>query len=296
MARKAFRVSKSAALSLGGFTTLEVLVSTLLGSIIFTGLMMQYSASVTAARDHQIRIATQVQAQAIVQTIGAELRMLGNGVPFDQAYFQIGEDTLSDPSVTEPITVATPTSITVRLNETGEVYLLTQDFNPAMSSVVHLTDTTGLDANDPIYLSDSVVSGDDGLYATIAAVDHGANTITLNADVVASQSPNPEFPMGSICEEVPLVTYNSPEDGSGITRDSGFGPVLLGEDSTMSLEYLDYTGAAMELPLTNESVIGLLRSIRINVTITSRENLSSGEPYTTTVTQTVGIRNLNYLF
>lgn len=279
-----------------GFTILELLVSLTIASFIFAGLLTQYQSSVRIARDHQIRVGTQVQAQAIVQTIVAELRMMGNGVPFDQANFQIGEDTLSDPTVTEPIQVstATATSVTFRLNETGEVALLTQDFNPAVTLVVNLTDTSGIDADDPIYISNSVMSGDDGLYATVESVDHNNSTVTLNADYVAS--PGATFQMGSIFEEVPLITYNSPEGGSGVTRDSGFGEILLGERSTMALEYLDIDGNVLELPLTNDVVINSFRSIRVSVTVTSGSDLSTGEPYTTTVTQTAGIRNLNYFF
>ena len=279
-----------------GFTVLELLISTLIAAVLFGALLTQYFSASGVARDHQIRIATQVQAQAIIQNIVSELRMLGNGVPFDQANFQIGEDTLADPSVTEPIDVSTAsaTNITFRLNETGEVYLLTADFDPAASLVISLTSITGLDVADPVYISNSVVSGDDGLFGTIAAIDSANSTITLNADYIAS--PSATFAMGSICEEVPLVTYNSAEDGSGITRDSGFGAILLGEQSTMTLEYLDHDGNPLTLPISNADVINTLRSIRVTVTLRSSSLLKSGQPYEATVTQTAGIRNLNYFF
>jgi hypothetical protein len=187
------------------------------------------------------------------------------------------------------------------LNETGDVFLLTQDFDPATSLVLYLTDTASLDVNDPIYLSNSVVSGDDGLFATVAAVDHGANTVTIaNTYVASMQEPDfllpATFDTGSICEEVPLVTYASAADGSGITRNSGFGPVVLAANTTMQLEYLDLNGAPITLPLTNSIIINSMRSIRVTINHTSSNKMVNGQPYVATVSQAFGIRNLNYFF
>lgn len=275
---------------------LELLVGLMIGGMIFAGLMQQYKTSVGLSHDNAVRIAAILQAQATLQTIGSEIRMLGNGVPFDQANFQIGEDTLSDPSVTEPIVVTTATAgnLAFRLNESGDSFLLTQDFNPAAGLTVHLTDTASLEVNDPIYISNSVVSGDDGLYGVIAAVSHGAKTITLESGPV--YSPEAVFPMGSVLEEVPIVTYNSPVNGSGITRDSGFGAVLMAPNSTFELTYLSAGGNPVALPLDNTKVIYNLRAIRVTVRQTSTSKLSSGDLFTAESQQTFGIRNLNYAF
>ncbi len=279
-----------------GVTLLEMLFAIALSSLVLGGLIHQYSSSVSLSYDQNIRIAANLEVQAILQTIGSELRMLGNGVPFDQANFQIGEDTLSDPSVTEPIQVATATAnhISFRLNETGDVYLLTQNFVPS-SRTIYLTSVAGLAVNDPIYITNSVISGDDGLYGVIESVDTGSSSITIAAGYQVSPETT-SFGVASVLEEVPLVTFDSPADGSGITRDSGFGPVLMGANSTMTLEYLDHNGDTVALPLTNLSVMGALRAIRVTVTMPSSKRLSSGEPYTATATQVFGIRNLNYVF
>lgn len=278
----------------GAFTLSELLVSLLLSSIIFIGLIGQYTASVHESYDQNIRIATTLQAQATLQMIGSEIRMLGNGVPFDQANFQIGEDTLSDPTVTEPIKVASSTasSITFRINETGDVFLLTQNFDPTVSLVVHLTDVSSLDANDPIYISNSVVSGEDGLYGVVSAVDSAANTVTLDANYVAS--PASTFNMGSILEEVPLVTYTS--SGGTITRDSGFGPVQLGSNCTMTLDYRDSAGNSMVPPLTNDNVVDTFRAIQVTINQTSDKEMRNGQFFVAQVSQVFGIRNLNYLY
>lgn len=279
------------------FTFLELLVSVSLASIVLLGIMSEYTQGVAHLYDHQIRLSAQVQAQAILQTMTDELRILGNGVPFDQANFQVGEDTLSDITVTYPIDIATSATdrISFRLNETGEVHLLTQTFDPAASTTIQLTEIDGLDVNDPIYLSNSVVSGDDGLYARIASINPGTNSITLEPASMV-YPPGASFASGSICEEVPIITYLSANDGSGISRDSGFGSVLLGRNSTMTLTYLDPNGAAIALPLTETSLVNSLRAIRIRISVQSENKMKSGATYTATVEQVVGLRNLNYFF
>ncbi|MCB0324730.1 MAG: hypothetical protein KDD69_14205 [Bdellovibrionales bacterium] len=279
-----------------GASLLEALVSILIIGVVFGGLVTQYSSSVAASYDHSLRIAAQVQAQAVLQTVINELRVLGNGVPFDQANFQIGENTLTDPTVTEPIDIAatTATHIAFRLNETGAVHLLTADFNPVSSLTVHLTETTGIEVGSEIYLNNSVVGGDDGLYATVQEVNAAAKTAVLNADYVTTVGA--VFDTGTILEVVPIVSFDSPNDGSGITRDSGYGPVLLAENSSMQLTYFSHDGTTLTPPLTNTDIVNSLRSILVQITVTSPKNLSTGVPYSTTIEQRVGIRNLNYVF
>ena len=280
-----------------GFTLPELLVTISLSSVVMLALISQYSLSTGLSHDGRVRIATTLQAQAIMQTMGAEIRSLGNGVPFDQSNFQIGDVSLSNPTVTEPIDVATSTTtfITFRLNETGTVYLLTQDFDPSLTQTIFLTDVTGLDVNDPIYLSNSVVSGDEGLYGVITAVDTGASSVTIDAATYVT-SAGATFDTGSICEEVPSVTYASPGGAAGITRDSGFGAVSLGPDSAFVLEYLDENGAVLTPPLLNTDLVNSLRKIRVTVSVNSSSVLADGSTYTASASQVFAIRNLNYVF
>lgn len=277
-----------------GFTLQELMVSLLLSAIIFSMLIGLYSNVVTVSQDTKVRMETLVQAQAILQTIGNDIRVLGNGVPFDQSNFQIGEATLLDPTVSEPIDVATATatSISFRLNETGEVALLTATFDPTASLDVQLTGVDGLQENDPIYITNSMVSGDDGFYGIVTAVDAGTLTVTL--DPTYSVSPGATFDAGSVLEEVPMVTIAS--GASGITRNSGYGEVLLGGGATMALEYLDENGTVLGLPISDDDVINSLRAIRVSVTLTSTAPLRNGTYFQTTAQQTFGLRNLNYVY
>lgn len=288
--------------SAAGFTLAELMVSMVIGTVIFAGLMNLYSTGASLAYDQGIKIATNLQVQAILQTIGSELRILGNGVPFDQANFQIGETTLfvggtlaTDMTVADPIQIADATAshITFRLNETGQVHLLTQDFDPSTNLEMFLTDVDGFDVSDPIYISSSVVSGDDGLYGVITAVDTASNSITIDGTSYTT-GPAATFDTGSTVEEVPLVTFDS--GSGGITRNSGFGNVILGEGSSMTLDYLDFNGTSITLPLTRTHLTDSLRSIKVTITMVSDKKLSSGQLYSATAEQIFGIRNLNYVF
>ncbi|NLF25009.1 MAG: hypothetical protein GX589_05045 [Deltaproteobacteria bacterium] len=291
-----------------GFTVIEMVTVLGVSALIFAGIMIQYSDSVSASYNQKVRMAANLQAQAILQNIVLELRVLGNGVPFDQTNFQIDEQdgVLTDPKKAWPIDIDTATAhrISFRLNETGTTHLLYDNFNPSASLQIRLTDTEGLDVNDPIYITNSVVAGDDGFYGVLTAVNHSSKTVTVGSDYVVSRTLNPDtetwvdavFPEGSLLEEVPMVTFDSPADNSGITRDSGYGAVMLGAGSTMTLEYLDQNGATIGLPLTLQKLAGQLRLIRVTVTMPSSKKFSDGSIYTATASQTVGLRNLNYTF
>ncbi|MCO6430873.1 MAG: prepilin-type N-terminal cleavage/methylation domain-containing protein [Deltaproteobacteria bacterium] len=171
-----------------GFTITEMIVSVALSALVMLAMMKEYGNSLRFAKDEEIKSAAMVRAQAVLEAIGAELRVLGNGVPYDQSNFQIGETTLSDPTVSRPINVDTATAsyLQFRLNETGDVYLLTANFDPGSTLTFSLTSVDGLVAGDPIYLSNSVVGEDDGLYGIIESVNTASKTVTLQAGPVYS--------------------------------------------------------------------------------------------------------------
>lgn len=281
-----------------GFTIVELIVTMGIISVVFLGLLVQYTQGVKAARDLSIRNETYLQAQAVLQMVCADIRTLGNGVPFELDNFQIGEITLSDPTITEPIDVATAASnyLKFRLNESGEVAVLTANYDPAASFQVNLTSVDGLAAGETIYISNAVVSGEDGLYATISSVDTANDRITLNNDI--DRSPSSTFDMGSTLEEIRLIIYRSEADGSAIYRsnDNGTTEILLAEDGTVGFEYIKHDNTILTPPITNSNVVNDLRSIRVTVNITSDQPLSDGSTYTATTQQVVGLRNLTYAF
>lgn len=278
-----------------GFTLPELAVVMGILSLVIGGLIQQYTASVTAARDHGIRLEAHVHAQALLQTLAGEVRILGNGVPFDQNDFQIGEIGLTDPSITNPIDVGTSTAtrFAFRLNETGEVAVLTADFDPALGATITLHDTGEIAEGDPVYISNATMSEDDGFYAIVDSVDSSANQIdVINMDYSAGA----DFETGSTLEVVPIVTYESAADGT-VTRDSGFGPVVMANRATMAVQYLDFNANPLTLPLTEAMLVNQLRSVEITVSATSAKNLKeTNTPYQAVATQRVGLRNLKFMF
>lgn len=274
-----------------GYTLIELLVALALSSLAIGGLLQQYSTSLRISADEQTRTFAAVRAQAVLESLGAELRVLGNGVPYDQSNFQIGESTLSNPSVTHPIDLSSKGDVIIfRLNETGDVHLLTGDFDPGATLTLALTSTAGLSAGDAVYISNSVVGGDDGLAGTIASVS--GNSITLAASPV--RSPAATFNMGSVLERVPAISYSS--SAEGIFRDAGLGPVLMAPRGALTFEYLNADGVVLALPLTETALIQELRRIRVTIAVEADRELSDGSTHTATLTQTYSLRNLNTHF
>ena len=278
-----------------GFTLVELMVSLIVSSVVILGVLGTYTYTVSIAFDKRIRLVAKLQADAVLQTIGSELKSLGNGVPFDQANFQIGENTLSDITVTYPLLIANSDTNTLnfRINESGRTFILTSDFDPSLTSVILLTDVQGLAAGEIIYITNSVVDGDDGFYGTIDSVNTSAKSITINNTYHAS--PDSSFAIGSLSEGVNVVTYDAPDFATGILRSNGGSSVTMANNATMSFRYLTDTGAELSLPLTELNLINDLRAIEVTVNVRSDKPLKNGNIYTATVKQVFGLRNLNYL-
>ncbi len=278
-----------------GITLLEVLVSIAIASIMLLFTMQQYLSTTKQSRDNQIRISTFLQAQAVVQNIGFDLRILGNGLPFEQSQFQIGDAGLSDPTVSLPIlidSIAT-NKILFRMNESGDVELLTQDFNPLFDTNIHLTDTSNIVVNDPIYLSNGVIGGEHGLYAVVSAVNHSSKFVTVGGIVTGAGA---TFDKGSMFEVVPIIEYSHDTITDEIVRNSGSGPVVVAENASLQFDYQDENGNSLTLPLVDTDIIDTLRAIEVTVVVESGKKMSDGNTYSSEVTQKFGLRNLSYWF
>jgi type II secretory pathway pseudopilin PulG len=276
-----------------GFTILELIITLFLSSFILLGVFMTFSSAVSVSSDQKLVIITRLQAEALLSSIGSEIKSLGNGVPFDQANFQIGESTLSDTTVTEPILISgsDDDEIKFRLNETGRTFLTMENFDPTSSLQLELTSVLGLEVGDIVYITDSVVGGDNGLYGTIASIDSGNKKITLNSSYEAIAGAT--FETGSLLEQVSTITYQSLV--TGVTRDNGGPSVLMATNSSIAFDYMDKDGNSISLPLTQDILINTLRAVEVSVTVTSNSNMSNGSPYTVTVSQIFALRNLNYI-
>lgn len=278
-----------------GFTLVELMISLLISSIVILGILAAYTKTVAISYDQKIKLVAKLQADAVLQTIGTELKSLGNGVPFDQANFQIGEETLTDVTASYPLLIADTDAdlIRFRLNESGRTYLLTSAFNPTSTSILTLTSVEGLVVGNTIYITNKVVDGEDGFYGTIQAINTGASTVTLTGTY--ESSPGAVFASGSLLEAVNIITYDSPGWSSGILRSNGGSSVTMAQNATMSFRYLTETGTAIATPLTQDALIDQVRAIEVTVNVRSTSALKSGVAYIATVQQIYGLRNLNYL-
>jgi prepilin-type N-terminal cleavage/methylation domain-containing protein len=276
-----------------GFTLIELLVSLAVTSLIMLGVVQSYSLAVSRADDQKIRLLANLQAKAVLESVGAELRTLGNGVPFDQANFQIGENTLGDVTATEPIIIAGTDldEITFRLNESGKTHLLTSDFDPTFGFRIYLTDVDNLKVGRTVYITNSVMGGDDGFRGTINSIDTGSKSILVDAG--ANFSPGATFVEGSLLEQVSVLKYENL--GGAVMRSNDSILATMAPNSTISFRYLSQSGVPVALPLTHDSIVNTLRTIEVVVVVTSTRKQSNGEFYSITVRQTFGLRNLAYL-
>jgi hypothetical protein len=151
----------------GGFSIVETLLSLLISMTLFAGMTQQYFSISRLNRDLRVKQTADRYARTIVNILGFDLRIVGNGIPFDQPDFQISEDALnltsplSNPEKKiQPIVLdsVSSTEITLRLSESGEMYVLNSDFTPSVSLSFVLTDVTGLAANNKIYISNGSVA------------------------------------------------------------------------------------------------------------------------------------------
>lgn len=278
-----------------GFTIIELIVGLFMSSFIVVAVLRSFSHITAIGNDQKIRIVTRLQAESTLFAIGSEIRALGNGVPFDQPNFQIGENTLSDITRSYPLLIADCTNdlIRFRINESGRTYLLTTEFDPSAGLIVDVTETEGLDAGEVIYITNSVIAEDDGLYGVIDSVNPATKKITINTG--PDFSPGAIFDKGSLLEQVSTVTYET--ISNGIYRDNGNGSVLLSDNSVVSVRYLDTSGVELTPPVSEADLINSLRNIEVTVAVTSDSNLSTtGAPYTVNVTQIFSLRNLNYTY
>src|SRR6188768_2336267 len=106
-------------------TLLEMLMCITIAGIVILAAVVTLTQLSQHVNDHREKYFAHAQAQNILDMMTPELRMIGNGVPFHQTNFLIGNTTLSDPTVAEPVLFPPSTAkrIKFRLNETGEIYM-----------------------------------------------------------------------------------------------------------------------------------------------------------------------------
>ncbi|NMC64510.1 MAG: type II secretion system protein [SAR324 cluster bacterium] len=274
-----------------GETLVSLLVSISLISIVFAATLSSFMQATRHGFEHQIRIQAIEEANAILDLMAFDLRMLGSGMPLGQGGFAICDLALGD--VTLPVlTDATSKNISFRLNERGGTTVVTSDFDPASQTNVSVSSAEGFKVGDNLYLNNVSTGSIGGLSGIIAAI--AGNVLSLSGGAVYTTGTT--FRAGSLGAGVTLLTYDSPITRSiytGITRDHGNGPIMLAPNSSVNLTFIDTDGMDMVLPLTSASIATNLAGVRIDVIVDGAHTLRDGSIFTARATHQVAFRNLN---
>lgn len=273
--------------SQAGSTVFEFLTVVLLSSFVFSAAVKDFMGATRHGADNKMMLEAHQEAVNIADLMAFDLRMLGAGVPFYQGSFSM-EDATVGASALPLLLSSDGSAISFRLNEKGTVAVLMAQFDPAAGLTMSLDSTAGFETGDSIYLTNSTVARSDGLAGTVVSVS--GNTITLNAGYTASAGA--VFPAGSLAQPVTTVTYTSPADGSGITRQGKSAATLISPRSSFSLEYRDGSGAALSLPLSSAALADNLTSIRLSVSVNSARAMQNGSVYQAQASHTIALRNL----
>lgn len=272
-----------------GETLVSILAALMLAGLLLAGMMSVLLNTSRLSLDHEEIAKTEERARNVLQLIAFDARMAGSGMPLGQSFFAIGGSGLGNAPL-PLLTTATATSFTIRANELGVSTVLTAAYTPAPASLSFaVLSADDLAPGNAIYLSDMPAGGSNGLLGTIQSIN--GTTVTIRDTYVTSAGA--QFAAGSTVDRVTSIAYSSPASGAGVTRDDGFGALLLEPQSRFSADYLDGTGAVLPLPLTEAAVRDSLSALRLTVTVASSRPLVSGQTYTATATQTVALRNLN---
>lgn len=272
-----------------GETLLSALVSLGLVAAIFTATVASFLDSSRRSIDHESVTRAQEESKTLLDLIAFDLRMLGSGMPLGQDDFLIGDVGLG----TSPLPVmvdASAGTISFRLNERGTSTVLTAEFDTTVTTSFSVFSDNDFSVGDTLYVSDMTVGGSAGLQGEVTAV--GANVISIDAGFVAT--PGIRFKVGSVVERVALITYDSPNDWSGVVRATDNGTTItMAPNSTFSLQYVDGTGTELILPLTDAVIANNLTGIILTVNVRGEHPLKDGSVFTATAQQSIALRNLN---
>ena len=269
---------------------MELLCSISIMSVIMVSVVESMLDTAHRSWDHKLITTTEEQARAIFDMLAYDLRMMGSGMPLGQASFKISDGTLGTASL--PILLdATSTYVSIRVNETGKDTVLTSDYTPNSTNLSFtVLDPSDFSVGDSIYLSDMLRGGSEGLAGTISSIS--GDTISIDSSYVMSEGA--AFTKGCTASRVTTVTYNSPSDWSGITRNNQRTTEVIAVQSTFSIRYLDGSGNELTLPLTAAVIDDSLAQVELTISVRTTNPLRDGSIYTAILLKRIALRNLNY--
>lgn len=270
-----------------GFTILELIVGIGLSSIILTALAFEYANISKIFYDLSIKDSVQVEAELISKVMISDIKEIGIGLPVYQRNFQIGEDALSDPSVTLPIASSSgASSITFKKKKSKESKLLSQNFDPSSNTTVYLDNVDGIIIGNIFCVSNISSGGEDANCSDITAINTSLKTLTLANSVY---SLNAVFEAGDLVNILEEITYQSNPLTNVVTRTDSNGQITLSENAIFTLKYLDTNLSMQPTPLDATSISETIRSVKITVTTESNQVLTTGDTYSYSLSKIISL-------
>lgn len=269
-----------------GSSLISLMVSVGLLSLVLAGATKFIFNSSRDSYDLENRISNVDNIRRAFKLISKELRVAGSSLPLGQANFSATDVALGD-SALAVLTTSNASQIVFRINENGITRFLTSSYTPSGASlVITLNDASNIFAQEDIYISNMSIGGNDGLRGTFTGVS--VNTVTISS--LYSSSAGATFGVGSILTPSVEVTYGNLN--GEVTRSDSYGTVVLAPRALISFTYLDASGTALALPLTNASIANSLSAVRVNITSTAKNVQKNGATHVLTQSQVIGLRNL----
>lgn len=267
-----------------GFSLVELLVTTILSSLVIMGASTLYFNSITNYHDRRIKAEAEETAQLILNMMANDIKMIGNGLP---NLAQWTED--HDEAVPLDQYNSDSDTITMRLSRTGEVDVNSVDVTPNVSGFTITVLNNIFEPGDRIYMNSSTVGDEYGLMGYVASI--AGNVLTIegnsNADTASSFSPSASFKDGSLIYNIPFVQYDSPGDWSGITMsvdylgtDMPSSAVIMAPNTTFEVEYLQSDLNTIS-QMKAESIMSELALVKITVFARGNKPLTNGTTYET---------------
>jgi prepilin-type N-terminal cleavage/methylation domain-containing protein len=241
-----------------GFTLVELLVAIALLGLVMAATLMLYASG----NDFYLTGVNQTESQQtarIAMMIQEDLQMIGFGVPPTQ----------------QPITAASPTSITFWADLRGATTTLAANVATG-SSTLNVGATPLFGVGDTIYL----MNGAQSESKTVSAVSGG--TVTLSSGTTAA------YPQAAVVGAARQIVFTS--SGNTITRDAGDGlgaQTIATGVQAFALKYFD----ASDTDITASVGSQLANVRRIEVTITARST-GTAHAGTYTIVSNARPRNL----
>jgi prepilin-type N-terminal cleavage/methylation domain-containing protein len=258
---------------LRGFSLVEVILAAAILVIVLSALYSVMSAGWDTYVSGEAKADMQQNARLAMETVEADLRLIGYGYP-------------TDPALVNPlrkITAASATSITFWADLNNASTVLAADA-AAGDATISVGTAAGFSSGDTLWL----ING--GLFEsrTVSSKNTGSTPHTITLSTTAGRA----YPRGTLVGRPKSISYAYDGAAETITRDEGegAGPQTLVDNVTaFALQYFDGTNAPIANPAANLEGI---RRISVNFSVRSQKAMPPSGFQTYRLVSDVRPRNL----